>query len=232
MISSSTENEIINNISSSPETISKRDNSEKQKYKIHELINQSSQETSKTVNTNRIDEGHFQINLSSQRDIIDKEVLLTTSKYSFCIFIRMIPLISNFFPFIGHLYIVSSKGSTHDFDSSKFVEVKDYIQKPPVKFIQLKLSEKDKIEWDKAIHKIDKIFRKKEFTLCANNSYFYVASLLNEIKYKGRNNYNNKDIFFMSIKESKYTSYTSIFFNYILLFILIIIIIIIIIFNI
>ena len=125
MLSSSTENEIINNISSSPETISKRNYLENQKFKIHELINQSSQETSKTVNTNRIDEGHFQINLSSQRDIIDKEVLLTTSKYSFCIFIRMIPLISNFFPFIGHLYIVSSKGSTHDFDSSKFVDVKE-----------------------------------------------------------------------------------------------------------
>ena len=83
--------------------------------------------------------------------------------------------------------------------------------------------------------KIDKIFQKKEFGICGNNSYSYIASFLNEIQYNGRNNYTEKDIFFIYIKEyikeSKYISSKGVIFNYLTLIIIAILIIIIIILN-
>ena len=79
--------------------------------------------------------------------------------------------------------------------------------------------------------KIDKIFQKKEFGICGNNSYSYIASFLNEIQYNGRNNYTEKDIFFIYIKESKYISSKGVIFNYLTLIIIAMLIIIIIILN-
>jgi hypothetical protein len=186
------------------------------------------------LSSNRIlnsEKGNFQTNISTQRDIIDQDLIIISSNYSFCIFCRMIPLISNLFPCFSHLYIISSKGSTHDFDSSRFVEVKNKIDKLPLKYIQLHLTEKDKLEWDRAIMKIDKIFQKKEFGICGNNSYSYIASFLNEIQYNGRNNYTEKDIFSIYIKESKYISSKGVIFNYLTLIIIAILIIIIIILS-
>ena len=217
-----------------PALISSREKLSNEKdQKIYDSIeNQLNQ--NKITSSNRTfssEKGNYQIEILSKRDTNDQDIILLNSKYNFCIFCKMIPLISNIFPFFTHLYIVNSKGSTHDFDSSRFIEIKNKIDKLPIKYIKLNLTEKDKLVWDNAILKIDKFFSKKEFGICGNNSYFYIASLLNEINYNGRNNYTIKDIFYIYIKESKYFSYKGIIFNYLTLIIIAIIIIIIIVLN-
>ncbi len=188
-------------------------------------IAQNQNQLSSSNRTLNSEKGNSQINLSNPLDVNEQDLTLLTSKFNYCILCRMIPLISNILPCFSHLYIVSSKGSTHDFDSSRFVEVKNQIDKMPLKYIQLHLSEKDKLEWDKAITIIDKLFKKKEFGICGYNSYSYIASILNEIQFNGRNNYSMKDIFYIYIKESKYISNKGIIFNYLALLIIVIVII-------
>ena len=197
--------------------------------KIHDSteikIVQNQNQLSSVNRTLNSEKGNSEMSLSNPIEVNEQDLSLLTSKFNYCILCRMIPIISNILPCFSHLYIVSSKGNTHDFDSSRFIEVKHQIDKMPLKYIQLHLTDKDKLEWDKAIMIIDKIFRKKEFGICGNNSYSYVASLLNEIQFNGRNNYTMKDVFYIYIKESKYISNKGIIFNYLTLLIIVIVII-------
>lgn len=117
-----------------------------------------------------------------------------------------IPFISTIIPFIGHISVCSSNGTIHDFFSSKYISLNQINYGAPYKYINLDLKESEMIEWDKAIAKADKKYRRKIFSFCGNNSLKYAAFILGSINYNGKSKHSKCDIINLGIRKSKFFS--------------------------
>ena len=160
------------------------------------------------------------------------EIDLKSSHFPYCIVWTPIPLITYLFPSIGHTGIGTSTGIIHDFAGSFFVSVDDFAFGKPTKYIKMKLSEQEKSNWDRAIEKGDNKYNMEEHNIFINNCHSHVAYVLNQLNYKGKNNYNMASIWWMLIIKGKYVSCCGFFKTYIgfLIIILVIVIIILIVF--
>lgn len=171
-----------------------------------------------TVNTNTkvIKSKSKPLNIAKK---IDKDSFY----FPFCILWRPIPIISSLVPLIGHTGVCTSRGIIHDFVGSFFVGVDDFTFGDPIVYVELSLNENQKKNWDRAIEKGDNKFNMEEHNLFINNCYSHVAYVLNQINYKGRNNYNMFNIWWMVIKEGKFVSIKAFLKKYLLFFLLIVI---------
>ena len=156
------------------------------------------------------------------------EIDLKSSHFPYCIVWTPIPLITYIFPCIGHTGIGNSRGIIHDFAGSFFVSVDNFSFGKPTKYLQLYPNEKEKYDWDRAVEKGDNKFNMEEHNICMNNCHSHVAFVLNQINYKGRNNYNMVSIWWMLIAKGKYVSCCGFIKTYLGFLIIILIIIIII----
>ena len=158
---------------------------------------------------------------------LKKEINLRSSHFPFCIVWTPIPLITYLFPSIGHTGIGTSSGIIHDFAGSFFVSVDDFAFGKPTKYVQLKLTEQEKYNWDRAIEKGDNKYNMEEHNIFINNCHSHVAYVLNQLNYRGKNNYNMINIWWMLITKGKYVSFCGIFKTYIgFLFIILVVLII------
>ena len=94
----------------------------------------------------------------------------------------------------------------------------------PTKYIKLELSEQEKYNWDTAIKKGDNKYNLQEHNLCTNNCHSHVAYVLNQLNYKGKNNYNMLNIWWMLVVKGKYISCYGFFKTYLGFFIILLII--------
>ena len=156
------------------------------------------------------------------------EIDLKSSHFPYCIVWTPIPIITYLFPSIGHTGIGTSSGIIHDFAGSFFVSVDDFAFGKPTKYIKLKLSEQEKFNWDRAVEKGDNKYNMQEHNIFINNCHSHVAYVLNQLNYKGKNNYNMASIWWMLIIKGKYVSCCGFFKTYIGFFIIILVIVIII----
>lgn len=117
-----------------------------------------------------------------------------------------IPFISTIFPFLGHISVCSSNGTIHDYFSSKYISIDQLNYGSPEKIINLELNEGEMIEWDRAIKRSDKKYKRKNFSFCGNNSLKYAGYILSEVNYKGKKKYSKCDIIKLSINKGKYLS--------------------------
>ena len=173
-------------------------------------------DTTKSKKNPDYSDGSF--NLKNSQNVISypaseiipqKDIDLRSSHFPYCIVWTPIPLITYIFPSIGHTGIGNSSGIIHDFASSFFVSVDDFAFGKPTKYIQLKLSEKEKYDWDRAILKGDNRYSMEEHNIFINNCHSHVAYVLNQLNYKGKNNYNMLSIWWMLITKGKYVSFCS-----------------------
>ena len=104
----------------------------------------------------------------------------------------------------------------------------DFAFGKPTKYIELDLTEQEKYDWDRAILKGDNKYNMEVHNLCVNNCHSHVAYVLNQLNYKGRNNYNMLSIWWMLITKGKYVNCCGFFKTYIGFLIIIFIILIII----
>ena len=164
---------------------------------------------------------------STERKNINTETKISNnSKYKYCIIWSHIPLITFLMPFVGHSSIVNSYGFIHDFQSSYFIQIYNEEENGFCKIVYLNLNDSQKLIWDNIIEQIDKVYQKKSFSFCGNNSFKYISDILSIIEYKSKKNYSQYDIFWLIIKEGKFISKCQIFktyFGWILIFSIIII---------
>ena len=162
-------------------------------------------------------------------DIVTQKIIdLKSSHFPYCIVWTPIPILTYIIPSIGHTGIGNSNGIIHDFASSFFVSVDDFAFGKPTKYIQLELTEQEKYDWDRAILKGDNKYNMEEHNIFVNNCHSHVAYVLNQLNYKGRNNYNMVSIWWMLIMKGKYVNCCGFFKTYIGFLIIIFIILIII----
>ena len=164
-------------------------------------------------------------------DIVTQKIIdLKSSHFPYCIVWTPIPILTYIIPSIGHTGIGNSNGIIHDFASSFFISVDDFAFGKPTKYIQLELTEQEKYDWDRAILKGDNKYNMEEHNIFVNNCHSHVAYVLNQLNYKGRNNYNMVSIWWMLITKGKYVNCCGFFKTYIgflsIIFIILIIILI------
>ena len=173
-------------------------------------------ETKEIINNKKNSESEGDFNIKSSKNVItygssemisQKDIDLKSSHFPYCIVWTPIPLITYIFPSIGHTGIGNSSGIIHDFASSFFVSVDDFAFGKPTKYIPLKLTEQEKYDWDRAILKGDNRYSMEEHNIFINNCHSHVAYVLNQLNYKGRNNYNMVSIWWMLITKGKYVSF-------------------------
>ena len=184
----------------------------------------------KSENDNNSNQYSISGNITNEQNsevILKKEINLKSSHFPYCIVWTPIPLITYLFPSIGHTGIGTSTGIIHDFAGSFFVGVDDFAFGKPTKYIQLKLTEQEKYNWDRAIEKGDNKYNMEEHNIFINNCHSHVAYVLNQLNYRGKNNYNMVNIWWMLIAKGKYVSFCGFFKTYIGFLIIILIVLII-----
>jgi hypothetical protein len=152
------------------------------------------------------------------------KIFPSKNRYPYCIVWTPIPFLTYIIPFIGQIGIANSKGIIHDFSASFFVNIDDFSFGKPTKYFQLELNEKEKLDYDKAIEKGDLKFRTLIYNFFRNNSHMYVAYILNQIKYKGKSDFNMIYIWWILIWKGKYVSFLAFIKTYIGFFIFLFII--------
>ena len=190
------------------------ENLSKEKRNNYSNGNSELKEDDINININQEFENHEKKKKNERKTLLNQ--------YSNCIIYEIIPIISHFFPFIGHLIIINSKGETFNFISSHFICVKNRYLGNPIKIIKLNLNEKDQLLWDESIKKISKIYQKKEFSICSSNSYTYLANIFNEMEYNGKKNFNVFNLICFCLRNSEYTSFKMILLNYFVLILFIV----------
>ena len=135
-------------------------------------------------------------------------------RYPYCIVWTPIPFVTCFFPFVGHIGICESNGIIHDFGGSYNISIDNMTFGFPTKIVLLKLTEKEFDKYDKAIFDATDQYNKMSYNCLTNNCHSFVAQVLNNFEYKGKNDYTINDVFGMVITKSKYLSWTDMFKSY------------------
>ena len=134
---------------------------------------------------------------------IDKQ----NNRYPFCLVWTPIPCITWLLPCIGHTGICDSNGIIYDFSGPYFVSRDDMAFGNPTKYIVLYLTQKEFIEYDKAVQSAVIKYNKMDYNFFTNNCHSFVACALNKLKYKGKSNYNMVNVWWMFSTRSKYLSW-------------------------
>lgn len=127
-------------------------------------------------------------------------------RYSYAIVWTPLPIITWFIPLIGHTGITDSSGNIHDFGGSHYISVDNFTFGRPTKYYKLDVA-KARSDWNNAISAADGKFCRRNHNLITSNCHCHVADALNEMEYNGKRNYNQLDVFFMTLKAN-YVGFT------------------------
>ena len=129
------------------------------------------------------------------------------NRYPYCIVWTPIPCITWLFPSIGHAGICNSEGIIYDFAGPYFVSIDNMAFGNPTKCAILQLTQKEFSEYDRAVEYGRKLYNKSDYNFFTNNCHSFIATILNKLKYKGRNNYTMFDVWWILSTKSKYLSW-------------------------
>ena len=135
-------------------------------------------------------------------------------RYPYSIVWTPIPCITWLFPSIGHAGICDSEGIIYDFAGPYYVSVDNMAFGNPTKFAILQLTQKEFSEYDKAVEYGRKAYNKLDYNFFTNNCHSFIAKVLNKLNYKGRNNYNMVDVWWILSTKSKYLSWKDLLKSY------------------
>jgi hypothetical protein len=136
----------------------------------------------------------------------DMEIQPKHHRYPFCIVWTPLPIISWFFPFIGHMGIATSKGVIRDFAGSYYVSEDDMAFGLPTMYWQLS---PDKVPggieaFDRAIKEASDEYRTHTHNICCDNCHSHVALALNTMQYNNKSNWNMVHLATMMIFKGKW----------------------------
>lgn len=136
----------------------------------------------------------------------DIDVDIESNRYPYCIVWTPLPVVTWFIPIIGHTGIANSKGIIYDFSDDYDVTVDNFAFGTPTKFYQF---HPDQIPnggeaWDKAIQETADYYSKTRHSLFFNNCHQYIAGVLNKVKYWGRADWSQTEVWSKITFRSQY----------------------------
>jgi hypothetical protein len=117
-------------------------------------------------------------------------------------------------PFIGHTGICEENGIIHDFSGPYSITVDDFAFGNPTKYVQLSPHDA-KGDWMEALEAGDSRYRQRMHNICCDNCHSHVANVLNEMKYRGSDNWNMFSVWWLCCSKSKYVGFMGFFKTYI-----------------
>ncbi|XP_076268455.1 transmembrane protein 222 isoform X2 [Rhynchophorus ferrugineus] len=128
------------------------------------------------------------------------------SRYPFCIVWTPIPMLTWFFPFIGHMGIALSSGIIRDFAAPYYVSEDNMAFGKPTKFWQLQPS-RAKGGWDSSVIEASEIYKTRVHNLFCDNCHSHVATALNFMEYEGSSGWNMVKLALLMAWHGKYVSF-------------------------
>ena len=160
----------------------------------------------------------LQVNDENEKDLTDSKIKIDhiQQRYPYCIVWTPLPFLTWLIPLIGHTGICTSDGVIHDFAGPYHISIDNFAFGRPYKYVLLKEDKVkiDKRTWDNGVARSDERFSKEMHNLFSNNCHSHVANALNNMEYKGKNNWNMFDIWILCIAKGKYVSLAHFFGTY------------------
>mmetsp|Transcript_17071 Transcript_17071/g.22997 ORF Transcript_17071/g.22997 Transcript_17071/m.22997 type:complete len:111 (-) Transcript_17071:79-411(-) len=103
--------------------------------------------------------------------------------FPMCITWTALPCISWIIPCIGHTGIAKTDGIIHDFAGPYTIGVNDFAFGSTLKYVRLRIEEKDYERFNSAVDEADKTYRERMHNLCCDNCHSHVARVLNNFEY-------------------------------------------------
>lgn len=118
---------------------------------------------------------------------------IETSKFPFCLVWTPIPVITWFFPMIGHLGIALSTGVIRDFAAPYFVAEDNLAFGKPARYLQLdpqRVRNGRAAEWDDCVTKASVVYGTRMHNLFCDNCHSHVGMALRLMHYDNSTRYN------------------------------------------
>ncbi|XP_037915901.1 transmembrane protein 222 [Hermetia illucens] len=130
-------------------------------------------------------------------------------KYPHCIVWTPIPVLTWFFPFIGHMGIAMSNGVIRDFAGPYFVSEDDMAFGNPTRYLILDpyRVEGGLTEWDESVSKASVVYGTRMHNLFCDNCHSHVAMALNTMQYRGKTNWNMVVLAFWMFLFGRYVGF-------------------------
>ena len=108
-------------------------------------------------------------------------------RFPYCIVWTPIPLLTWFFPFIGHMGIGTSEGVIRDFAGPYYVSEGDMHFGEPTRYLRLQPqhAENGVMGWDVSIGEASNIYSQRVHNLFCDNCHSHVATALELMNYRG-----------------------------------------------
>lgn len=125
------------------------------------------------------------MSLSTQDDVAP--INFQTDKYPFCIVWTPIPVLTWFFPFIGHMGIALSNGVIRDFAGPYFVSEDNMAFGRPTRYLILDPRKVNggAMRWDEAVSKASVVYGTRMHNLFCDNCHSHVGLALSQMEYNG-----------------------------------------------
>lgn len=138
---------------------------------------------------------------------VSNELLVEDDYFPYCIVWTPLPIITWFVPIIGHTGVSNSRGIIYDFSDDFNVSVDNFAFGVPTKYYQFheRNIPHGASAWDQAIKDTSDHYARTRHSLFFNNCHEYIADVLNKVKYKGRSNWSQTNVWCMITFRSKYT---------------------------
>lgn len=147
---------------------------------------------------------------SMTSDVAVARINVETDKFPFCIVWTPIPLLTWFFPFIGHMGIAMSNGVIRDFAGPYYVSEDNMAFGRPTRYLVLDVngvSNGNALEWDECVSKASVVYGTRMHNLFWDNCHSHVGMALSLMKYGGSTNWNMIRLASWMFFFGKYVSY-------------------------
>lgn len=148
-----------------------------------------------------------------------------TNKYPFCIVWTPIPVITWFFPFIGHMGIALSNGVIRDFAGPYFVSEDNMAFGQPTRYLVLDPYKVQgaAAEWDESVSKASVFYGTRMHNIFCDNCHSHVGMALTLMKYNESVKWNMAYLAFWMFFFGKYVRVSGILKTWLPFFIILII---------
>ncbi|KAF6345865.1 transmembrane protein 222 [Rhinolophus ferrumequinum] len=129
------------------------------------------------------------------------------SRFPYCVVWTPIPVLTWFFPIIGHMGICTSTGVIRDFAGPYFVSEDNMAFGKPAKYWKLDPAHvyaSGPNAWDTAVHDASEEYKHRMHNLCCDNCHSHVALALNLMRYNNSTNWNMVTLCFFCLLYGKY----------------------------
>ncbi|XP_023558856.1 transmembrane protein 222 isoform X1 [Octodon degus] len=129
------------------------------------------------------------------------------SRFPYCVVWTPIPVLTWFFPIIGHMGICTSTGVIRDFAGPYFVSEDNMAFGKPAKYWKLDPAQvyaSGPNAWDTAVHDASEEYKHRMHNLCCDNCHSHVALALNLMRYNNSTNWNMVTLCFFCLLYGKY----------------------------